>query len=90
MLEGPDAQRFVGVVRLPCYGLTLRTGVRTDQHFATDVITGWGFGVIFGFVLPSVYDYSRPAEASVPKLSLRNLTPFLGPEARGVQYTIRF
>jgi membrane-associated phospholipid phosphatase len=63
-----------------------------DQHFATDVITGWGFGLLFGYVLPSIYAYSRDshADAPAPKLSLRNVSPFVAPEGRGLQYTIRF
>jgi membrane-associated phospholipid phosphatase len=66
--------------------------VTADQHFATDVITGWGFGLIFGYVLPSIYDYSHQtrADAPDPTLSLRNLTPFVVPGAKGLQYSIRF
>lgn len=39
---------------------SLATGllrITADQHYASDVLVGWGVGVAFGYVLPRVFDY---------------------------------
>jgi len=68
----------------------LATGVLrivSEHHFATDVIAGWAVGALFGYYLPSRFDYlGEPGAALAPS----SLTPLVGRDFFGFQYGFRF
>ena len=66
--------------------------ITAEKHFMTDVLTGWAFGAMFGYVLPTFVDYGpkRNEVSANGFLSLHNVAPFVGPDARGLQYSFRF
>jgi membrane-associated phospholipid phosphatase len=68
----------------------LATGVLrivSEHHFATDVIAGWAVGALFGYFLPSRFDYpGEPAGA----FALSSFTPVVGRDFYGFQYGFRF
>lgn len=59
----------------------------SEHHFATDVIAGWAVGAVFGYVLPSHFDYPGEPEGA---LALRSFTPVVGRDFYGIQYGFRF
>jgi membrane-associated phospholipid phosphatase len=59
----------------------------SENHFATDVIAAWAVGAVFGYVLPSHFDYSSAPEGP---LALRSFTPVVGRDFYGFQYGFRF
>jgi membrane-associated phospholipid phosphatase len=56
-----------------------------DQHYATDVLAGWGAGALFGTALPLLFpDWSGIGGGNT------SVTPLAGAGAFGLQYTSRF
>ena len=56
-----------------------------DEHYATDVLAGWGAGALFGTALPLFFpgwSGMGTGDASV--------APLAGPGVLGLQYTSRF
>jgi membrane-associated phospholipid phosphatase len=87
-------RRSVGVGdMLVCGGAVagaITTGVlrmTAEKHFMTDVLAGWVVGLVFGYVLPSHFDYGG---ADGGPLSLTAVTPVIGREYYGVRYGFRF
>jgi hypothetical protein len=58
-----------------------------ERHFMTDVLAGWAVGVVFGYLLPSHFDYGEGAGGP---LSLSAISPVVGREYYGVRYGFRF
>jgi membrane-associated phospholipid phosphatase len=82
-------------------GGTAATGVLriiADDHWATDVITGWSVGAVFGFILPTyVWPALGAAEAPGQPASMASLTfhlravsPVVSDDMKGIGYEIRF
>jgi hypothetical protein len=59
--------------------------ITADEHYATDVLAGWGAGVLFGTALPLLF----PAWSGIGS-SDAGLTAVAGAEGFGFQYTSRF
>lgn len=82
-------------------GGTAATGVlriTADNHWATDVITGWSFGAVFGFILP-IYVWpafgateaaEQPTSMTGLTFHLRAVSPVASDEMKGIGYEIRF
>jgi membrane-associated phospholipid phosphatase len=62
--------------------------ITAEQHHATDVIAGWASGALFGYVLPTAFDYGSPRKA--PALSLRAVEPVASPGFLGLRYSVSF
>jgi membrane-associated phospholipid phosphatase len=59
--------------------------ITAEQHYATDVLAGWGAGVLFGAALPLLFpDWSGIGDADA------SITPLAGAGSFGLQYTSRF
>ena len=58
-----------------------------EQHFMTDVLAGWAVGAVFGFVLPTWFDYG---DGPGGPLSLTAISPEIGRDYYGVRYAFRF
>ena len=62
----------------------------TEKHHLSDVIVGWGMGVVAGWVLPEVLHYRNqkapPVEATrePPPLVRASLVPMVGPHDLGM------
>jgi hypothetical protein len=68
----------------------ITTGVlrmTAEQHFMTDVLAGWAVGVVFGYFLPSYFDYGS---AEPGPLSASAIMPVVGRDYYGVRYGFRF
>ena len=61
--------------------------IAADQHYTTDVITGWASGALFGYVLPTHFRFS-PLQKQWQALSA--FTPMLGPHVYGLNLSVRF
>jgi membrane-associated phospholipid phosphatase len=79
--------------RLVCGGAaaaSVTTGIMritADEHYFTDVLAGWGSGVVFGAVIPLLLpEWSGIGDSD----STQSLTPLAGTDAVGFQYTSRF
>jgi membrane-associated phospholipid phosphatase len=72
--------------------------VTADNHWAKDVITGWSFGALFGFVLPTyvwpALDERESAEEPISMsglaFHLQALSPVVSEGMKGIGYEIRF
>jgi hypothetical protein len=87
-------RREVGVAdMLVCGGAAagaITTGLlrmTAEEHFMTDVLAGWAVGLVFGYLLPSHFDYGG---AKRGPLSLAAVTPVVGRGYYGVRYGFRF
>ena len=58
-----------------------------EKHFMTDVLAGWVVGLVFGYVLPSYFDYGSVEPGP---LSLAAITPVVGRDSYGLRYGFRF
>ncbi len=58
-----------------------------EKHFMTDVLAGWVVGLVFGYVLPSYFDYGSVEPGP---LSLAAITPVVGRDYYGLRYGFRF
>jgi membrane-associated phospholipid phosphatase len=68
----------------------LATGVLrivSEHHFATDVIAGWAVGALFGYLLPSRFDYLGEPDGA---FALSSFTPLVGRDFYGFHYAFRF
>ena len=62
--------------------------ITAEEHHATDVITGWASGALFGYALPSAFDYSSPRGA--PAMLLHAVEPVASPRFLGLRYSVSF
>jgi membrane-associated phospholipid phosphatase len=68
----------------------ITTGVlrmTAEKHFMTDVLAGWAVGLVFGYFLPSYFDYG---DTKPGPLSFAAITPVVGRDYYGVRYGFRF
>lgn len=68
----------------------ITTGVlrmTAERHFMTDVLAGWVVGLVFGYFLPSHFDYGS---ANPGPLSFAAVTPVVGRDYYGLRYGFRF
>lgn len=49
------------------------TRIIADRHWATDVMTGWGIGILSGYVLPSMLHYGFTSGHPVGEVRTRNV-----------------
>ena len=61
--------------------------ISADQHFATDVLTGWASGALFGYLLPTHFKF-RPLDEK--RAALQAFTPLVGPRVFGLRVELRF
>ena len=61
--------------------------ISADQHYATDVLTGWASGALFGYLLPVHFKF-RPLDEK--RATLQAFTPLVGPRVFGLRYELRF
>ena len=61
-----------------------------DKHFATDVITGWVSGAVFGYLLPRYFHYGKSASSPPSTLSSFSLTPVVSRRYYGFHYSVTF
>jgi hypothetical protein len=59
--------------------------ITADEHYTTDVLAGWGAGVLFGAALPLLF----PAWSGIGDGD-SSVTPVAGTDGFGLQYTSRF
>jgi len=88
------SRRKVGAADwIVCGGATagaLTTGflrMTAENHFMTDVLTGWAVGFVFGYVLPRYFDYGAVEPGP---LSVSAITPVVGRDYYGLRYGFRF
>lgn len=62
--------------------------ITAEQHHATDVLAGWATGVLFGYVLPSRFDYGLRTENLVSNLLA--VEPVATPQFLGVRLQYSF
>ncbi len=61
--------------------------ISADQHFATDVLTGWASGALFGYLLPAHFRF-RPLDEK--RAAPQAFTPLVGPRVFGLRVELRF
>ncbi|MEO8800707.1 MAG: phosphatase PAP2 family protein [Polyangiaceae bacterium] len=69
-------------------GATGVTRIIADRHWATDVMTGWGIGILSGYVLPSVLHYGFSSDHPVGEVRTKNVrmlpSPLIYPGGAGL------
>jgi membrane-associated phospholipid phosphatase len=61
--------------------------ISADQHYATDVLTSWASGALFGYLLPAHFKF-RPLDEK--RATLQAFTPLVGPRVFGLRYELHF
>jgi membrane-associated phospholipid phosphatase len=74
--------------------ITLAAGflrIAADEHWMTDVLAGWAVGLVFGYVLPSYFNYGS-ASSSVHRgrTPSHSLVPIAGSRVWGLRYQLVF
>jgi membrane-associated phospholipid phosphatase len=74
--------------------LALATGflrVSADKHWLSDVLVGWGTGIVFGYVLPSIFHYGKPkSRRSGRPTATHFVTPIAGTSVWGLRYDLKY
>jgi hypothetical protein len=94
----PDLLSWDGLWCVGGIGTAVASGflrITADEHYATDVITGWASGALFGYVLPRYFDVEPDPLRDIdeflePERNLRALSPMVSPGTLGLRYEIRF
>jgi len=89
-LHRRDRRRTDAFVCASAASASLATGflrIAADKHFATDVIAGWLSGALFGYVLPSRFNYTPGQEGA---LTWKAFSPLVEPGIVGVRYGFQF
>jgi hypothetical protein len=89
-LHRRDRRRTDAFVCASAASASLATGflrIAADKHFATDVIAGWLSGALFGYVLPSRFNYTPGQEGA---LTWKAFSPLVEPGVVGVRYGFQF
>lgn len=60
--------------------------ISAEEHYATDVLAGWGTGAVFGAAIPLLF----PRWSGLEDDDSSELTPLAGAQGLGLQYTHRF
>lgn len=91
-VNGSTADTYDWAVCGVASGASVATGllrITAEKHYFSDVLVGWGFGALFGYVLPTWFDYAIESNPDGSRVT-RELMPIVAPDRAGLAYALTF